>query len=447
MSIGYNLPRIHKIIQEDDFHLKLQSNEKTETLHNPLIKINKTHAFYLQQAKMEIQKYEKKWDFYKKFTNPYEFINTSIYDEKTVASYIPISRAYFKMVEIIQHFNLLNDLPKQTMRSFHLAEGPGGFIEAIVNLRQNIFDDYYGMTLIDKTDTHIPSWKKSYSLMKKNPNIKLEYGEDGTGDLYSYMNLKYCHTKYSHEMNFITADGGFDFSTDYQNQEEMIWKLLYAQVVFALTLQKNDGIFILKCFDLFQENTIDLIFLLSCFYDTVTIYKPQTSRHANSEKYIICKKFRQDLYVDKIRIQLWNIFVHIMTKPMNIQRIFKFEIPYVFINRLTEINAIYAQQQIENIFSTVHLIQQIENKSPFIKLMKYYDKHIIKCLHWCKKYNVAHLSDFLIKQSKGVIINHLRDYKSGVDISNNYYVDKQTQSIFNNRYKQRRYSLIRHASS
>lgn len=442
MSIGYNLPRIHKIINENDFHLTEQINEKTDTLDNPIIKINKTHAYYLQQAKMEIQKHGAQWDFYKKFTNPYEFINTSIYDEKTIAAYVPISRAYFKMIEIIQHFNLLEEFPYQYMKSFHLAEGPGGFIEATVNLRQNAFDEYYGMTLINKTNSQIPSWKKSHVLMKKNPNIKLEYGEDGTGDLYSYINLRYSHNKYRQQMDFITGDGGFDFSTDYQNQEEMIWKLLYAQVVFALTMQKNNGIFVLKCFDLFQENTIDLLFLLSSMYDIVTIYKPQTSRYANSEKYIICRGFRQANYTEKVRIQLWNTFVHIMTKQVSVRRIFNFNIPYIFYCRLSEINAIYAQQQIDNIFSTVNLIQYVERKAPYIKLMKYYERHISKCLYWCKKYNVIHIPPHVLHQSKMLIYNQMKEYTSGIDISNNYYSDKQTQNIFNNRFK-RRYKYVK----
>jgi 23S rRNA U2552 (ribose-2'-O)-methylase RlmE/FtsJ len=439
MSIGYNLPRIHKIICETDFHLTEQTNEKTDKLDNPVIKINKTHAYYLQQAKMEIQKYGIQWDFYKKFTNPYEFINTSIYDEKTIASYVPISRAYFKMVEIIQHFNLLDDFPYQYMKSFHLAEGPGGFIEATVNLRQNVFDEYYGMTLINKSNSQIPSWKKSHILMKKNPNIKLEYGEDGTGDLYSYINLRYCHNNYKHQMDFITADGGFDFSTDYQNQEEMIWKLLYAQILFALSMQKNNGTFVLKCFDLFQENTIDLLFLLSCMYDVATIYKPQTSRYANSEKYIICRGFKEKQYTEKVRIQLWNIFVHIMTKTISVRRIFNFNIPYIFYTRLSEINAIYAQQQVDNIFSTVNLIQYVERKEPYIKLMKYYERNVSKCLYWCKKYNVVYYPYHILQQSKMIILQKIKEYKSGVDISNNYYSDKQTQNIFNNRFKRRYY--------
>ena len=37
-----------------------------------------------------------------------------------------------------------------------------------------------------------------------------------------------------------------------------------------------------------------MIYLLSCFYEELYIYKPYFSRPTSSEKYIICKKFKYD---------------------------------------------------------------------------------------------------------------------------------------------------------
>ena len=41
--------------------------------------------------------------------------------------------------------------------------------------------------------------------------------------------------------------------------------------------------------------------MLYLFYDEVIIYKPLTSRVANSEKYIICKNFKGCLYVNELK--------------------------------------------------------------------------------------------------------------------------------------------------
>ncbi len=57
-------------------------------------------------------------------------------------------------------------------------------------------------------------------------------------------------------------------------------------------MQKEGGDFILKVFDTFLKSTIDIIYVLSTFYEKVYITKPNTSRTANSEKYIVCKNFR-----------------------------------------------------------------------------------------------------------------------------------------------------------
>ena len=59
-------------------------------------------------------------------------------------------------------------------------------------------------------------------------------------------------------------------------------------------MQKKNGHFVLKLFDIFEDCTIDILYLLNTFYEKVIVMKPYTSRYANSEKYIICKHFKYD---------------------------------------------------------------------------------------------------------------------------------------------------------
>jgi hypothetical protein len=56
------------------------------------------------------------------------------------------------------------------MSSFHLAEGPGGFIEAVCHMRNNPNDVYYGMTLVNN-DSKCPGWKKSKNFLEENRNM------------------------------------------------------------------------------------------------------------------------------------------------------------------------------------------------------------------------------------------------------------------------------------
>ena len=52
-----------------------------------------------------------------------------------------------------------------------------------------------------------------------------------------------------------------------------------AQVCYALCTQNEGGVFVLKLFDCFLSNTVDLLYLLSGCYNQVYITKPQTSRY------------------------------------------------------------------------------------------------------------------------------------------------------------------------
>ena len=59
--------------------------------------------------------------------------------------------------------------------------------------------------------------------------------------------------------------------------------LIFTQIAYAIIMQKYNGHFILKIFDIFEKCTIEILYLLSCFYKKVIVCKPDTSRVANSE--------------------------------------------------------------------------------------------------------------------------------------------------------------------
>ena len=121
--------------------------------------VSKSLSKYLNITKHNISKCSSEWDTFKKYTNPYEFIHTTLpYTNMSISKYKPISRAFFKITEIYNAFNLINyDFP---IKTFHLAEGPGGFIEATAKMRNNKKDTYVGMTLLNKQDNNIPWMEK-----------------------------------------------------------------------------------------------------------------------------------------------------------------------------------------------------------------------------------------------------------------------------------------------
>ena len=407
-----------------------------------LFDISNSLSFYLYEMKNKIKKYEREWDVYKRYTNPYEFINTVVPGKtKCVSKYKPLSRSYFKMVEMLYFFfleefvggrNVVEPVspppgmvkkPRKPMRSFHLAEGPGGFIEALANVRNNPDDMYVGMTILDsntdisssnknsgKHNKSVPGWKKSEYFLKSHTNIYIEAGADNTGNILSMDNFLHCRSKYGSSMDLITGDGGFDFSADFNNQEMHITQLLFAQMCYALCLQKHTGSFILKIFDCFMEQSIDILYILSAFYETVYITKPKTSRYANSEKYLVCKNFL--LFDDSSVFPCLKMAFQKMvgSEPERaIYRFLKIPVPSYYIYKLEEYNTIYGQQQIENIYQTIVLIDQnrpetesdgrweLDHRrhtddefSPSTKINNLVRINLRKCVQWCLNHNIPY---------------------------------------------------------
>ena len=371
----------------------------SDTVPKPFI--SNSLSFFLYSIKNQISKYGDEWEEFRKYTNPYEYINSNVPTRsKCVSKYKPLSRSYFKLLEIMFLFDLYtpnngsafesanvklqNAIP---ISSFHLAEGPGGFIEAIANIRKNPNDKYIGMTILDDAnDWNIPAWKKSDLFLKNNPNVFIENGATGTGDILCIQNFKHCIDKYGSSMDLITADGGFDFSTGFNSQEINIIKLLYGQICYALCLQKHNGNFILKIFDCFMNHTVDLLYILSSFYQDVYITKPNTSRYANSEKYIVCKKFIFTSNVGFVA-KLTSCFVDVLNSNTPIYRFLNYPIASHFINKIEEFNAIFGRQQIDNIQQTISLI---DSKNNHDKIESYIRNNIQKCTNWCITHNIPH---------------------------------------------------------
>lgn len=385
--IHFQIPRNSSLL-----YTSIQCQE-TDTIPEPVI--SNSLSFYLSDIKKRIDHQEHEWDIFKRYTNPYEYIHTNIPNKrKSVAKCKPLSRSYFKMIEIVQFFHLLDRYSTYTpIKTFHLAEGPGGFIEALVDMRGGNSltgsDEYIGMTIMDDaSDPNIPAWKKSQRFLNDNPNVRIELGIDGTGDILSLENFRYCCKRYRSSMDIITGDGGFDFSIDFNSQENHITKLLFGQVIYALCMQKRGGSFILKVFDCFMQHTLDILAILSSFYEKVYITKPQTSRYANSEKYIVCKGFLYPLSVE-FESNLDKAFITMLSsEQLYIRRFLNTPLSLNFLSRMEEYNAVFGQQQIENIYYTLSLIESRNKPDKIENLIKLNTQ---RCIHWCMKYNVSYL--------------------------------------------------------
>jgi hypothetical protein len=165
-------------------------------------------------------------------------------------------------------------------------------------------------------------------------------------------------------------------------------------------MQKQGGNFILKIFDVFKIKTIEVIYLLCNMYENVFIFKPNTSRCANSEKYIICRNFKNNN--KKIITNIIENFDLLINKVDTIYSLFNIQLNQLFITKLQEINSIYGQQQLENIKNTINLIREFKilniqynllnnNYNSFFKYLNILNKNI--------QYNITNIDNSNIDNS------------------------------------------------
>ena len=369
------------------FSLKFSNEPQHVTISESLLN-------YLTSAKEEIEQHAKEWDVYKKYINTYEYIHTPVWREKNaVAQLIPVSRSFYKLIEIVNYFNILDNYKNSSLKTFHLAEGPGGFIEAIEYLRNNdtmkditINDEYWGLTLLEKT-YGIPNWSKLQSKINKYglSNINFFLGKDNRGDLYDIENFTECVQTHKNSCDILTGDGGFDFSLNFADQEKVAVKLLLVQSLYAIMMQKKGGTFIIKFFDMFTYASMELLYLLKSFYKTVVITKPKTSRYANSERYIVCRDFMMNSTLI-FEPTFKNLIQTIKENGANLVQFLNVDIPYYFKLNLEQSNILLGKQQLATINHTNQLIQASKTD----KITKLVKNNREKCVRWCIDNNIPY---------------------------------------------------------
>lgn len=356
------------------YHMK-PGGECTTSIER-LLEINQRIHEILVGQKDKITAYHrsKRWDNYKKLTNDYELVFTTHQGYPSIANYSPISRSYFKLWEIIKDMQQETGiLPGGVEKAAFLADAPGGFIEAWVNFCAGDGSEIYGISLRPSHNV-IPNWKLGERYCRDN-RINIVYGKNNNGDLYDLGTVHdFVDTVGEHECGLVTADGGFDFSSDFNNQEEMSLMLLTAEIYTALCVQKPGGTFIIKIFDIHKVDTMQLIYVLYSMYDDVYITKPLTSRPANSEKYVVATGFNVAAPCDYFKNKLRGVI-----KGDNVLDI---PLPVAFVNMIVEFNCYYISNQVNHICKTLSYDNTDATKNATIRTQ------LCKAIKWCHKYDI-----------------------------------------------------------
>ena len=201
----------------------------------------------------------------------------------------PVSRAYYKMWEMGQTCGFAK--PGAVA---HIAEAPGGFVEAC----QDLYGDIKQRA---QSWTRGPTWHAKIMAMS---GVILRAGD---GNLIDSVTRRSVIDAFNADgpYDLVTADGAS--AMDHSKLEAEAIELLRAESEVALSILAAGGTFILKVFECSEMETIGLIASLCACFDEALIIKPTHSRPTNSERYIVASGFRPDAPRDSPVREDWLI--------------------------------------------------------------------------------------------------------------------------------------------
>lgn len=321
------------------------------------------------------------WDLWKKLGNPYEFVYTPSKENNplpSIAIQNPLSRSYFKLWEIM---HLIDHKFPQRIKTAHVCEGPGGFIQCLYDWsgkKKFSIGETNAMTLRPDNPS-IPGWKRATNFLKRHRTINIEYGPENDGNILNPINQEYFIQK-SRGSYIFTADGGFDFSEEYDKQESNMFSLILNSSLIALQVLMQGGICIIKIFDMHNQATKDLLSVLGLSFKQWCIYKPATSRPCNSERYFIGIDYR-----GKVQ-KVIDVLKAVRDKDVVSGSFLSAEISDTLNHKFIEQNRPILERQRDAIKGVIEAAKKYSYEEYFTKAVKL----VNYAEDWCRKFSIAY---------------------------------------------------------
>jgi len=252
----------------------------------------------------------------------------------------PVSRAYYKLYEILHVFgDSLDPNPKLFIT---LGDAPGGFAQALAVMYKKIKIISVSLLIISEDGNNIAYDPRIESDYKQ---IEIEPMADGDGNLLKIKNIRYMIKKYHKTVSICGCDAALAYESKDKDgpritKETQHFKILMSQLIVSVGTLKIGGLCTIKLYGRFTEPTIQLFYLISQYFDNFYIYKPKSSRASNSEVFVVYTRFR-GISKSKINELIRNMdtifkakneYVMGLYDPVHIPKLFKDKIVKYNIN-------------------------------------------------------------------------------------------------------------------
>jgi hypothetical protein len=279
-------------------------------LQNIKESLNKTKK--LLDAKVSNNTFMKYWKECDIFRNERKIV------KKIINTPYDITKAWMKCYEIITELELIDNqlVENEPFLHFDNAAFPGSFILAVEHYIKTKTDikkhSWYASSLLEDikeskqtkyTLSSEHALQDTYGLYKNYPERWLMSNEFNGDVLKEKNQLHICH-RIGAKIDLYTSDLGFNIGDDYEAQEEKHTIYNAGQILSGLLTLKRGGHLVIKQYTFFETLSINLLYILSTFFEQMYICKPQTSRDINSEIYIVGKSFLGGVYLEHEYIKI-----------------------------------------------------------------------------------------------------------------------------------------------
>lgn len=307
--------------------------------------------------------------------------------------------AWAKMYEILEKFSLIarsnsnsnsSDNNKNKFNSIHLCEVPGAFICALNHyLRTKHREKSWSWFAVSLNPYYEGN---DYDSMLDDDRLILHtlnnwyFGEDDTGDIMHQVNIEgiWRRAREMGSVMLITADGGINCQSEPNEQESLTAPLHYCEIVACLGALSKGGSFVLKMFTLFESSSITMLYLLSCVFRKLRVFKPVASKSGNSEVYVVCQDY-QPIPSEHLKVLLQHASPSVFKD--NIPIVPRHLIPQKFFTQVVECAVKFAEYQRKTIQFNLDTFNNMSNE---IRKQILALRHEI-AMKWIKRFQVRRL--------------------------------------------------------
>lgn len=298
-----------------------------------------------------------------------------------------ITNAWVKMYELLVTYQV--EFNESNVNTFHICEHPGKFIFAIkdyINKVDKPLEHHFVFQSLNPR-FNTEGFRVDKHLLHDKSGI-LDYGITNTGDITDINNIMHYIKKYQHQkFKLITSDCGLDFGDDFTKQETGLYKIFLSALIVAIGLSSNDSMYVFKFFSLFEEQTIQMIYIASQIFEKVDIVRVMTTKGPSGENYCVCSHLNPNINKE--------VYINQLLEYMkNTDAILFDQYDSRFIERINDINKVLAirritaiNQMIFRLLNFTYVTEHPETIDMVQKYVDYYTNYFINYIIKNKKEN------------------------------------------------------------